>query len=482
MAIPDSGAPYCYTQLDCSSKNVLLAALKQALVDSGWSLRSSTTIGTVTLSTGNVIGNGNTATFDGIVYTFRTALTQGNPREVKCGASAAESMINLADAINANPATSGIGYSSSTTAHPTCTASNPLSAQCMVSGPNGFVASETTNGALDRTVAIGANYKLDSARCPSGLQMRLILDDDGVLGAGSVSTIRIRAATCDESTVLTAHWRLAISAGRLLEFVGCKHQVFIWLLGAFAEYGCNFHCGTPALRAHHAPARIASITDSGGLVQITTTLPHGLVTGEHAYISGATKDEGATPSAVNGDWQVTVIDSLNYTLDGSVYAAEAYDVDSGVSGSASRISRAFWAMGDEVAMKQHSFRTTTGMMLNSLNNVNYGVALNQFSYSYMNGFGSVGPRLKVPIDDGTGQPAPEFGGLLDLHEARISWPITAYVSQVETVGNLWLAFVVPKGVPMDKVKHNFLGFNWINYTHNATGSRGSLWIATSPAV
>ena len=345
MAIPDSGAPYVYTQLDASSKTALIEALKQALIDSDWTLKQSDSA-SVTVTFTGLPANGNTVTFDGVVYTFRTAITQENPREVDIGADAAECASNLADAINAEAGTSGTAYSNSTTAHPTCTASASTTA-CTVYGANGFTASETlANATLNRTTAIGLGYKLDSARCPSGLQMRLMLDDDG-----NATMIRIRVASCDETAVLSGAWRLTADPGRLLEFIGCKHEVWTYLAGSAATQGCNFHCGTPALKDKNVPPKIASISDNGGLFQITTTTPHGGVTGEHVHIAGGTVDSGAGVSAINGDHQITVLDSLNYTLDASTYAAESYDADSGLSGTTSLAARAFWVEGDDTDRK-----------------------------------------------------------------------------------------------------------------------------------
>jgi hypothetical protein len=471
MAIPDSGAPYVYTQLDASSKTALLEALKQALINSGWTLKQSDSP-SVTVSFTGQPANTNTVTFDGVVYTFKNVLVQGNPREVLSSASASACAANLADAINEAAGTKGTAYSNTTTAHPTCTASASV-ANCVVSGPNGFVASETlTNATLNRTIAICSGYKLDSARCPSGLQMRLMIDDD--LNA---TNIRIRASSCDEAVVLTNAWRLNTSAGRLLEFVGCKHQIFTFLLGAATEQGCNFMCGTPYLRAKNAPAKIASISDSGGLFQITTTLPHGMVTGEHVYIGGGTKDLGVSASAINGDWQVTVLDSLNYTLDGSTYAAESYDADSGLSGSTSAVSRAFWVAGDDTVFRSANFRATLGLYA-GLGTGFAGVCLNQYSYC-VNATNVTLLRLKLPYEDGTATPVPDLSGMVDLTEARICWPISAVAAQSKEVGDLYNCFALAAPYPMDKVKHGFQGFNWINYTNNGTYAHGSLWLATT---
>jgi hypothetical protein len=64
---------------------------------------------------------------------------------------------------------------------------------------------------------------------------------------------------------------------------------------------------------------VANVSNSSGLAKITTILAHGLVTGNLVEIDGVT---GSVASAVNAPpgWTVTVIDSLNFTLDGSTFS------------------------------------------------------------------------------------------------------------------------------------------------------------------
>lgn len=58
----------------------------------------------------------------------------------------------------------------------------------------------------------------------------------------------------------------------------------------------------------------SAVTDSSGLIKITHA-GHGLSTGDRVYIKDV---EGVT--AANGQWYVTVVNSNNFTLDGSVFA------------------------------------------------------------------------------------------------------------------------------------------------------------------
>lgn len=479
MAIPNSGPPYVWTQLDASSKAALLTDLKDALVASGWTLKETLSARVVLTFTG-LPGNGQTCTFDGQVYTYRTVLTQGNPREVLIGVDAAACAANLADAINANPATSGTAYSNSTTAHPTCTASANGGA-CTVSGTNGMTAAEGLNNAtLDATTFRYGGYKIDSARNPAGLQHRLIIDDDG-----HATMIRLRVADCQEITVLENAFRLNTAASRLLEFYGCKHWVFTCLAGAAVEQGCNFHCGTLWPLPGCEPPRIASISDNGGEFQITTVTPHGLVTGDHVYISGATKDGGASPSVINGDHAVTVLDSLNYTLNGSTYTAENYDTDSGLSGSPLHTSRCIWAMGDDWSARGN-FRITLGPLPSAGSSAGYtycGFMYNQYAYSGLYSSTNRVAQFMLPKGDAANEPILNVDGTANMLEARMCWPISSQAGSVRCAGVLPNAFIVATPRTMDESKNGYLGFNWKNYTHNhGAHTHGSLWLISGEAV
>lgn len=61
--------------------------------------------------------------------------------------------------------------------------------------------------------------------------------------------------------------------------------------------------------------RISNATDSGGLIRLTISGPHGLTTGACIIVTGV---GGVT--AANATWFITVVDSTSFTLDGSAFA------------------------------------------------------------------------------------------------------------------------------------------------------------------
>ena len=106
--------------------------------------------GVLTL-TGNV-ADGDTVTIGGKVYTFQATLTNADGR-VHVGASAAASITNLYNAINAAGGTSGTDYAAATTAHPTVAATASTAATLTVSarapgaGGNAIALVETSANA-----------------------------------------------------------------------------------------------------------------------------------------------------------------------------------------------------------------------------------------------------------------------------------------------------------------------------------------------
>ena len=64
---------------------------------------------------------------------------------------------------------------------------------------------------------------------------------------------------------------------------------------------------------------IQFVSNSGGLVQINTSVNNGLVTGEQVVITGVT-GVGGLPAAADGTWTITVINPNSFTLNGSTFA------------------------------------------------------------------------------------------------------------------------------------------------------------------
>lgn len=70
--------------------------------------------------------------------------------------------------------------------------------------------------------------------------------------------------------------------------------------------------GTFALR--HS-GTVSGCVTSGGLIRITTTSSHGLVTGQVVDVASV-----GGVAAATGTWPITVVDSTKFTLDGSTFS------------------------------------------------------------------------------------------------------------------------------------------------------------------
>jgi hypothetical protein len=81
------------------------------------------------------------------------------------------------------------------------------------------------------------------------------------------------------------------------------------------KYASSGSAGRAFLTRTAATVSVSNATDNGGLIQITTSAAHGRTTGDFVFIDGV----GGVPNATGGR-TITVIDSTNFTIDGSTFA------------------------------------------------------------------------------------------------------------------------------------------------------------------
>jgi hypothetical protein len=119
---------------------------------------------TTTLTTTGVFSPAETLTIGNVTYTFRAAVTNSVPNEVKIGAAATNTLDNLKDAINgtSNVGAPGTEYSSSTKRHPLVTA-GAKGASTLVIAP-----ADTNVGGTLATTETCANASLTSTTMSAG--------------------------------------------------------------------------------------------------------------------------------------------------------------------------------------------------------------------------------------------------------------------------------------------------------------------------
>lgn len=460
MAIRYPGGTTVHVQLDASDSTRLLDSIRDALVTAGWS--NTETKAYIVMTFNGLPSNNQTCTFDGRTYRFVNTLSAAN--DVKIGATAAQCASNLYDAINDNQANEGITYGNGTTQHPNLqailTSSNVVRIEWKSAGyGNGFSASSgLSNVTLDSGTGRYGGNKLDTAKTPAGLQMRMWFYWT------SGAAVRAKPMTVDESLVATRETILDTQAGRLLECIANKYQFFIFLLGSSttARTGCGG--GVPYVRSGQVAPMVSSVSNNGGQYEVTTSVAHGLTTGQFVFISGA---QGVTN--LNGSWRVTVTSPTTYVLEGSSYQS-GYVPDSARSAGPGQISRCFWYSTHYNGIG--AFRQ--GLYISGLSSNGLAV-LNQHNC----GSGNVDTplfRLGVPVGSGLTTVSRNAGNMADLTEARIGVPIPDG-GPFTWLGELWGAFIVTAPADIDVVLTNFDGHNWIQITDNDVN--GSLWLATN---
>lgn len=473
MAIqyPTAGSIY-YTQFAPTNQAAILSALSAALVSCGWDDTglSSQVIGTFT----GIPSNNQTITLDGSVYTWKDTINNGNPNEIDIGATSGDCARNLMEAITAG-AGAGTDYSTATTAHTTLTASyvgSVVTISSIAANDSFTVSHAMSNFSFDQTTSYGQGYQMLMPATPQGLRGGVILDV-----VPGWSGIRLRLATADFTTLISGTatasgttgqgvWFLASDSGYSLEFCGCAHQFFVFLLGDTTTSATRFFMSVPYIRDAHVPMAISAVDRSGG-------------------------GEGAA----NGFWTITVVDTTSFTLDGAspsitIHTSGAHgrttgdqifisDVEaatnSGVFGLESQIARCMFAFGGCNGQTGNGWRQDGGRGVS-----NHWVCLNQFYHGQSSGLLPLERSFSAMVGNPTG-PMSHFswGGYADLEEPRVAWNVASTASTMFKICQLWAAFIVGESMPMDRLNTGFDGHNWIQYINNDTNNNLSLWLAKS---
>ena len=471
MAIHDPGGTIIWRSLDASSKPLFINALGDALRDAGWTDGSVSAY--VVLTFTGLPSDTQTCAFDGRTYTFVTTLTAAD--QVKIGATAAECASNLFDAITDNSGNEGVTYGTGTTIHATLGAT-VAGAQTTIyyltagTGGNGFAASESlSNATLDVTAGRYGGRKLTSARTPDGLWYKVYLFDDNSFGNPYIQFSDVW------EQVSSPLFRIQMIAARLVNVRACRYEFETLELGvgAAGNGGTAIQSLVPFLRDGHKPYVVANAQDDGGgLVKITTNVAHGRATNDFVFIADATIG-GVWSSNINGSRQITVIDSTNYTLQGSSWPGGTYDADSGRHAGPKQIARLIFAQGDNYGTQYHSFRSGLSSGAAPL-----WVSFNQFAWDTIP-VGTASAKLMHPaaMSIGPSVVIPNWGGFYDVHEPVLTIPPTAASADRKIVGEMWASFVADHTEPLDATKAAVDGVHDV-FQYTADGVF-SWWLWTS---
>lgn len=128
---------------------------------------------TTTLTSSGVAVAGETVTIGGVTYTWRAAVDNTIPNEVKIGAAATNSLDNLKDAINATAVVAVVGtdYSSPTKRHPLVTA-GAKDATSLVIAP-----ADTNVGGTVATTETMSNWAFTGSALSAGTLGALVISN-----------------------------------------------------------------------------------------------------------------------------------------------------------------------------------------------------------------------------------------------------------------------------------------------------------------
>jgi len=455
-----------YRPVRCDTKANFMDDLAAVLSDAGWTVNAVGGTSTLTF-TGTTIST-ESVTINGLTYTFVATLTQATPRQVKNGATKEECASNLQAAITAG-AGSGTAYSSSTTAHPTCTATlstpSAVTITTLATGgaaAGGSITEGLNNATLSNTSLSGAGYKCDTAVTPQGLRARMQIYDPGGV------QVYLYALDVPEAVLNRDGVRIQPVAGRQLECRAHPYGVMAWLYGSTGNDTTQVFFEVPHIRDTLAAPVIEEISDGGGVWRIKTATPHKARTGMRASIASGSEATGYRGAI--GQWAIRVLDDTSFTLNKSVYNPDmSYDgqARAGIR-EADTISVCYWMVGNQYVQ----FASFSGTFRTSLV-TQHGVT----NLNYM----ETTAAAATPVEVMTNVRAPDFnrydnwGPYSDLLEARVGWKVGGGGGPYHKIGDFWGAMVINRPTPVDIEKTDFDGHDWINLTGN-NYAYGGLWV------
>ncbi len=191
--------------------------------------------------------------------------------------------------------------------------------QILVGAPTGVAVSETVaNGSWTDSTLGYTGYVATSATTAAGLACKYYFFD------ALRSQLSIQ---CVSSDINDTYFSAPTSAlGQTLfnsytnldmRVMADKYQCFVFVNNCGGADTNAFWClGVPFIPDNLIGLVVSNVANGGGLIQVTTSTVHGLTTGELVTMRGTA---GVTGANVTNN-AITVVDTLNFTLDGSTFS------------------------------------------------------------------------------------------------------------------------------------------------------------------
>jgi len=495
-----------------TTRNALADFIKDNCVTAGWT--SAVRKSGARLDYTAQPTNAQTITLDGSVYTYKTAIINGNPREVLIGATAGDTYDNLRHCVNDDGVGEGTLYSNTTVAHTTISstsntgpgATGTILFESLVGGlDKDFTYSTTVTGATQKDSAgnpglstqtrfWGGGYTLTSAITAQGLKCQALVIDCGDTATGvelvrlqiwnqdatmkSHTAFGIRSAISGNADFLYgAAVPVSTGAGYTFRIIANKFQFAVFREGfdPVTESESWFMAGVPFIPAF-LEGKIVSAASNATPIQITTTVAHGFSNGNNVFIEGV-----AGNTAANGLWTITFVDASNFTLNTSVgngaytSGGRAGKLDVNIAGAIYHFAKMDNGPATEV-MGRNAMHAGSGGFT-GVNGQFLGRDADPFSGVGSLAFIAAGHGQEVENDDLIWW----YDGSYAVSEAFVASGISAAGTIRKMFGQLWDAIIVQRDFNTQNA-FTFDSQTWLTVTLNSdlatTGMRGTLALVT----
>ena len=390
-------------------------------------------------------------------YTFKTVISVAN--DVLIDLTVAATIQNLMNAIIAGPG-SGTKYGTGTVANTTigvsATTATTITFAYVTSGSAGnsaVISKSSANITLAAGSLSGGMDTFLSKITPQGLQWKFGLGtlsgsfyDPGaklIYYFGDRTFTRLASEQLQNgATPSNTHYRL----------IANPYQFFHFAIGATNNQDAGYWIagGVPFVPTLQQALIISSATNASP-IQCTTSTTNPFVTGDQVLIAGAVGN-----TAANGIFTITVIDTSNFTLNGSA-GNGTYTANSAFVGditSNAQTVEAIWAQFTAIG-GGNNFRNS--MVVNGLD----WTSFNSFTRGYNNG-SDVGQLLKsYELGNSAPKTVQWSNGNFLSYEAAILWGISVSAPPY-LMGLLWDSFVIANNVTLEQTfsadtpMHNFM--------------------------
>lgn len=191
-----------------------------------------------------------------------------------------------------------------------------------------YSAGNDPNGTWTITVVDSDEFTLDSGNATgftytSGGTAKSLEADANPNGTWTVTVVDADEFTLDGSAPTT--FDAYVSGGTAVSVSAETIPNGYWEVTVVDENEFTLDASVPAFFNSYTSGGVVSpmiavntVGNNGGALQITTTKPHFLTTGDYVFIRGIVYSAGSPPpSNPNDQWQITVVSATQFTLDGS---------------------------------------------------------------------------------------------------------------------------------------------------------------------